>query len=52
QGLDVPNIEIVVQYKATMGLDTLIQRFGRAVRDVRLQGVAILIAEPHWFYEE
>ncbi|KAI0090787.1 P-loop containing nucleoside triphosphate hydrolase protein [Irpex rosettiformis] len=51
-GLDVPNVNIVVQYKATSSLDTIVQRFGRAVRDVHLQGVAILIAEPHWFYED
>ena len=33
-------------------MNTLIQRFGRTVRDVRLQGVAILIAESQYFYEE
>ena len=42
----------MVQYKATLNLDTIVQRFGRAARDTQLQGVAILIAEPHWFYED
>lgn len=28
------------------------QRFGRAPRDHTMQGVAILIVEPHWLYEE
>ncbi|KAI0702311.1 P-loop containing nucleoside triphosphate hydrolase protein, partial [Cytidiella melzeri] len=51
-GLDIPNIEIVVQWKVPNNLDTLIQRFGRAVRDYSLQGVAILISEPQWFYED
>ncbi|KAI0681967.1 P-loop containing nucleoside triphosphate hydrolase protein, partial [Cytidiella melzeri] len=51
-GLDIPNIEIVVQWKVPNNLDTLIQHFGRAVRDYSLQGVAILISEPQWFYED
>lgn len=28
------------------------QRFGRAVRDLTLQGIAILIVESIWFYDE
>lgn len=52
QGLDVPNIRIGVQYGVPGDLNTLMQRFGRTVRDVTLQGVAILIAEPQYFYEE
>ncbi|KAI0688585.1 P-loop containing nucleoside triphosphate hydrolase protein [Cytidiella melzeri] len=51
-GLDVPNIAVVVQWKVPSSLNTLIQRFGRAACDYSLQGVAILIAEPSWFYEE
>ncbi|KAI0733005.1 hypothetical protein BC629DRAFT_1302085, partial [Irpex lacteus] len=51
-GLDVPNVGIVVQYKTTNNLDTAVQRFGRAARNVGLQGIAILIAEPHWFYDD
>ncbi len=43
---------IVVQYKTTNNLDTAVQRFGRAARNVGLQGIAILIAEPHWFYDD
>lgn len=28
------------------------QRFGHAVRAPLLEGIAILIAEPGWFYED
>ena len=51
QGLDIPDVLIVVQWKVPKDLNTLVQRFGRAVRNPDLQGVAILIAEPGWFYE-
>lgn len=51
QGLDIPDISIVVQWKVPKDLNTLVQRFGRAVRSPDLQGVAILLAEPTWFYE-
>ena len=51
QGLDIPDISIVVQWKVPKDLNTLVQRFGRAVRCPDLQGVAILLAEPTWFYE-
>ncbi|KAI0072283.1 hypothetical protein K474DRAFT_1555970, partial [Panus rudis PR-1116 ss-1] len=52
QGLDVPDILIVVQWKVPKDINTLMQRFGRAVRNQALQGTAILIAEPQWFYED
>jgi hypothetical protein len=33
-------------------LDVLVQQFGHATRNFSLQAVAILIAEPKWFYNE
>lgn len=33
-------------------MNTMVQRFGRAARDITRKGVAILIAEPQFFYEE
>lgn len=51
QGLDIADIIIVVQWKVPKDLNTLIQRFGRAVRDLQLEGIAVLFAEPGAFYE-
>jgi superfamily II DNA helicase RecQ len=45
QGMDVGDVEIVVQYKATCDLCTLWQRFGRAARAPGIQGVGILLVE-------
>lgn len=52
QGIDIPDVEIVVQWKVPIDLNTLMQRFGRAARNTSLTGVAVLIAEPRYFYEE
>ena len=52
QGIDIPDVLMVVQWKVTTDLNILIQRFGRAARNFALQAVAILIAEPKWFYDE
>ncbi|KAH7906213.1 P-loop containing nucleoside triphosphate hydrolase protein [Hygrophoropsis aurantiaca] len=49
-GLDVSDVILIVQWRVPKDLNTLMQRFGRAVRDFLLQGIAILIAEPDWFY--
>ena len=43
--MDLPNIEIVVQWKATCDLCTLWQRFGRAARGQDAVGTAILLVE-------
>jgi superfamily II DNA helicase RecQ len=42
----------VVQWRAPKDINTLVQWFGCAARDLSLQAVAILIAEPKWFLEE
>ncbi|KAF8152273.1 P-loop containing nucleoside triphosphate hydrolase protein, partial [Crassisporium funariophilum] len=44
-GMDLPNIEIVVQWKATADLCTLWQRFGRAARGNGKTGTAILLVK-------
>ncbi|KAG2351078.1 hypothetical protein BDR07DRAFT_1321557, partial [Suillus spraguei] len=44
-GMDVPDILLVIQWKATCKLATLWQQWGHAVRDHGLQGTAILFAE-------
>ncbi|KAF8121567.1 P-loop containing nucleoside triphosphate hydrolase protein, partial [Boletus edulis] len=51
-GMDVPDVELVVQWRATCTLPSLWQRFGRAVRDKALNGTALLFAEKEHFDEE
>ncbi|KAG6895068.1 hypothetical protein C0992_003267 [Termitomyces sp. T32_za158] len=51
-GLDVPDVNLVIQFKVPKDLNTLMQRFGRAGRNYQIEALAILIAEPKWFVEE
>ncbi|KAF8971523.1 P-loop containing nucleoside triphosphate hydrolase protein, partial [Flammula alnicola] len=51
-GLDIPDVQIIVQWKVPKDLNTLMQRFGRGGRNFSLEATAILIAEPKWFYDE
>ncbi|KAI6117852.1 hypothetical protein EDD16DRAFT_1480984 [Pisolithus croceorrhizus] len=50
--MDVPDILLVIQWRATCKLAALWQRFGRAVRDRQLTGTAILFAEKDHFDDE
>ena len=50
--MDLPDIEIVVQWKATCDLCTLWQRFGRVARGQGKEGVAILLVEKKDTNEE
>jgi superfamily II DNA/RNA helicase len=43
--MDIPDIRLVVQYKATCNLCTLWQRFGRAARGSEWDATAILLVE-------
>ena len=52
KGMDLPDIEIVVQWKATCDLCTLWQRFGRVARGQGKEGVAILLVEKKDTNEE
>lgn len=45
KGMDVGDVKIVVQYKATCDICTLWQRFGRAARAPGAEGVGILLVE-------
>ncbi|EMD32167.1 hypothetical protein CERSUDRAFT_21294, partial [Gelatoporia subvermispora B] len=48
-GLDLSDIEIIIQWKVPSSMNTLWQRFGRAARGADFLGFAILIAEKaHW----
>ncbi|KAK0495075.1 P-loop containing nucleoside triphosphate hydrolase protein [Armillaria luteobubalina] len=48
-GIDIPDVYIIAQYRAPKSMNTWLQRAGRAVRDLRLLGMAILLAEPTLF---
>ena len=45
QGIDLKDIELVIQWKVTCDLCILWQRFGRAARDKSLQSTALLLVE-------
>ncbi|KDQ05620.1 hypothetical protein BOTBODRAFT_81114, partial [Botryobasidium botryosum FD-172 SS1] len=51
QGCDIPDIDIVVQYKLCNDLPTFIQRGGRAARKDTHTGLAVLLLEP-WVKEK
>ncbi|KAI5980764.1 P-loop containing nucleoside triphosphate hydrolase protein [Pisolithus albus] len=50
-GMDVADIQLIIQWRATCRLETLWQRFGRAVRNRELTGMAVLFAEKDYFDE-
>ena len=52
QGIDLPDIELVIQWKVTTDMCTLWQRFGRAARNAALRGKALLLAETKYFDAE
>lgn len=52
QGLDLSDIELIVQWKVPTSMNTLWQRFGRAARGYGRFAFAILIAEKEHFDEE
>ncbi|KAF9565288.1 P-loop containing nucleoside triphosphate hydrolase protein [Agrocybe pediades] len=48
-GLDIPDIELVIQWRYVSSLCTLFQRLGRAARGPSTQGRAIYLVEPQYF---
>ncbi|CAK5275042.1 unnamed protein product [Mycena citricolor] len=50
-GLDLPDIALVIQWRATCDLCTLWQRFGRGARALGSTATALLLAEPKHFDE-
>ncbi|KAH6880873.1 P-loop containing nucleoside triphosphate hydrolase protein [Coprinopsis sp. MPI-PUGE-AT-0042] len=51
-GMDLPDVKVVVQYRATCDLNTLWRRFGRAARGEGTDGVTILLVEAKELAEE
>ncbi|KAI9573352.1 hypothetical protein HD554DRAFT_2055305 [Boletus coccyginus] len=52
-GMDVSNIELIIQWRTTCNLSALWQHFGRAVRNKNLTRTALwLFAEKDHFDEE
>lgn len=50
QGLDIPNVLEVAQWKLPESLCTLMQRLGRAARSLDLAANATLFVEDHFLY--
>ncbi|KAG2069962.1 hypothetical protein BDR04DRAFT_975831, partial [Suillus decipiens] len=48
-GMDIPDIMLVIQWRAMCKLSTLWQRWGCAARDRLLQGTVVLFAEKEYF---
>ncbi|PPQ85891.1 hypothetical protein CVT24_006413 [Panaeolus cyanescens] len=48
-GLDLPNVELVIQYRYVDSLSTLVQRFGRGARGAGTSATAIYLVEPLYF---
>ena len=49
--MDVPDIQLVVQWRATCTLSTLWQQFGRGGRDRSLEVTAVFLVEKEQFDE-
>lgn len=49
--MDLADIMLIIQWRASCDLCTLWQRFGRAARDLKLQGKALFLVEPRYFDE-
>ncbi|KAG1853940.1 hypothetical protein DFJ58DRAFT_613830, partial [Suillus subalutaceus] len=49
QGMDVPDVTLVIQWRASCRLSAIWQWFGRAARDRTLEGTALLFAEKEYF---
>ncbi|KAH9936346.1 P-loop containing nucleoside triphosphate hydrolase protein, partial [Fomitopsis serialis] len=50
-GIDIKDIELIIQWKLTCNMETLWQRFGRGARDPALEALAIIFVEPKYFDE-
>ncbi|TBU23213.1 P-loop containing nucleoside triphosphate hydrolase protein, partial [Dichomitus squalens] len=45
-GVDISDIEVIVQWRVTCPMNALWQRFGRAARGAGKEAIAVLLAEP------
>ncbi|KIK79231.1 hypothetical protein PAXRUDRAFT_161852, partial [Paxillus rubicundulus Ve08.2h10] len=51
-GMDVADIFLVIQWRATCKITALWQRFGRAIQNQEITGTALLLAEKQYFDDE
>ena len=49
KGIDIKDIQLVIQWKFTCNMETLWQRFGRGARDPDLEALAIFFVESKFF---
>lgn len=49
QGLDLPDIELVIQWHYVPSLCTLTQRLGRGGRQSGTEAIGIYLVEPQYF---
>ena len=47
--MDLPDIELIIQWRASCNLCTLWQHFGCTVHDLKLQGRALFLVESKYF---
>ncbi|KAG1735764.1 hypothetical protein EDB19DRAFT_1638250, partial [Suillus lakei] len=52
QGMNVPDIMLIIQWQASCKLSTLWQWFGHAVQDQSLLGTALLFMKREHFDDE
>ncbi len=52
QGIDIPDIELIVQWRPTCGLNALWQRVGRAARGAGREALAVLFVNAKYFDDE
>ena len=52
KGIDIPDIELVVQWRTTCGLNAIWQRVGRAARGPGCEALAVVFVEAKYFDEE
>ncbi|QRV85971.1 Helicase conserved C-terminal domain [Ceratobasidium sp. AG-Ba] len=50
-GIDIPDIDLVVQYQLPQRYCILFQRIGRAARDQRRTATVVILVEPKYFYK-
>ncbi|KAJ6570683.1 P-loop containing nucleoside triphosphate hydrolase protein [Mycena sp. CBHHK59/15] len=48
-GIDLPDITLVIQWKASCDMCTLWQRFGRGARNPGCEAIALFLVEPMYF---
>ncbi|KAI1783376.1 P-loop containing nucleoside triphosphate hydrolase protein [Ganoderma leucocontextum] len=51
-GVDISDIEIIVQWRVMCSMNAMWQRFGCAARGIGREAIAILLAEPKYFDDE